>query len=157
VSLLCQAAGKSYLCSILFCLNVGKCDLCQAAVVYPAATMTCIGRPDHDDLFRRKSCISPLRSSSSKSKLSVLPCKGSTAWHRPAWASWGCRDEVFMVALGWNQSLARGRVMMTTSMGNLDDDPRSWWCAFVLIARLAMCALEIVVFHDGRQGCMYRF
>lgn len=43
--------------------------------------------------------------------------------------------------------------------GNLDDGPHfGRVCVqFVLVARLAMCVLEAVVFHDGRRGCLYRF
>jgi len=95
----------------------------------PAATMTCVGRSG-DDLHRRESCISPLRSSSSESKLSALLREEATVWHGPMWASRGCCGEVFLGDRSWmkSESLARGGVMTTTSVGCIDDDLLSWRC-----------------------------
>jgi hypothetical protein len=47
--------------------------------------------------------------------------------------------------------LAREVVVTMTLMGNLDDRPHfGGSCVrFVWVARLAGCALEAVVFHDG--------
>jgi hypothetical protein len=58
-----------------------------------------------------------------------------------------------------SESLARGGVMMMTSASNLDDDACLQWCVcgLCLVARVAVCALAMVVFHDGRRGRLYRF
>jgi hypothetical protein len=96
----------------------------------PAATMTGVGRFGRDDLLRRKSCISPLQNSSSESKLPALPREEPTVWHGPA----GLREaaavgsELVAVSPLKSESLARGGVMTTTSVGILGDDPLLWRC-----------------------------
>jgi hypothetical protein len=57
-----------------------------------------------------------------------------------------------------SESLARG-VMTITSADNLDDDACLQWCVYDLcfVARVAVCALAMVMYHDGRRGCLYRF
>jgi hypothetical protein len=68
-------------------------------------------------------------------------------------ASRGRRDEDFSGGLFSMRPelLAREVVVTMTLMGNLDDRPHfGGSCVrFVWVARLAGCALEAVVFHDG--------
>jgi hypothetical protein len=58
-----------------------------------------------------------------------------------------------------SESLARGGAMTMTLADNLDDDARLQWCVCSLrsVARVARCALAMVVFHNGRRGCLYQF
>jgi hypothetical protein len=58
-----------------------------------------------------------------------------------------------------SESLARGGVMTMTLADNLDDDARlqRCVCSLCLVARVAVCALAMVVLHDGRRGYLYRF
>ena len=58
-----------------------------------------------------------------------------------------------------SESLALRAVMTMMLVGNLDEDPRlqRCVCSLPLVARVAVCALAMVVFHDGRRGCLYRF
>jgi hypothetical protein len=45
------------------------------------------------------------------------------------------------------------------SVGNLDDNAclRQCVCGLCLAARVAICALATVVFHNGGRGCLDRF
>jgi hypothetical protein len=55
-----------------------------------------------------------------------------------------------------SESLALGEVMTMTPVSN---DPRLLWCVCGerLVARMAVCVLATVMFHDGRRECLYRF
>jgi hypothetical protein len=69
------------------------------------------------------------------------------------------RSSLVVVSSVKSESLARGVVMTMTPVNNLDDDPRLHWCvcSLRLVARMAVCALAMVVFHDDRRGCLYGF
>jgi hypothetical protein len=47
--------------------------------------------------------------------------------------------------------------MTMTLADNLDVDARLQWCVFAFGSWVARYALAMVVFHDGRRGCLYRF
>jgi hypothetical protein len=58
-----------------------------------------------------------------------------------------------------SESLAHGGVMTMTPANNLDDDACLQWCVcgLCLVARVVVCVLTMVVFYDGRRGCLYQF
>jgi hypothetical protein len=58
-----------------------------------------------------------------------------------------------------SESLARGGVMTMMLADNLNVDALLEWCvcSLRLVARVAVCALAMVVFHGDRRGCSYRF
>jgi hypothetical protein len=90
-----------------------------------------------------------------------LLCEEPPVWHRPTQASWGRCDGIFLGgrSLVKSESLAHGGVMTMTPADNLDDDACLQWCVcgLCLVARVVVCVLAMVVFYDGRRGCLYRF
>jgi hypothetical protein len=62
--------------------------------------MTWKGRSGGEDLLRRGSCASPLRSSSSESELPVAT-RGSTVWHGPTWVPASVATRTSFVEVRW--------------------------------------------------------
>jgi hypothetical protein len=81
-----------------------------------------------------------------------LQREGSSVWHGPTWTSRGRYDgSSFVVSLVKSELLAHGGVMTMMPVSNLGDDPcLTWLCGAHLVTRVAVCALAMVVFYDGR-------
>jgi hypothetical protein len=69
------------------------------------------------------------------------------------------RSSLVVVSLVKSELLARGVVRTMIPVSNLDDGRllHRCVCSLPLVARMVVCVLAMVVFYDGRRGCLYDF